>query len=177
MNFCALRFNLYLLLAVLTLTGCQTDKPGKKNDKHVASMRIHLENRAQVAGSGKTVEVLRSQPVLVTISPDPVLTEASIINATLLETPGGHAIQVRFDESGTWTLEQFTSANPGRHLVIFSQWSEKKEDSRWLAAPLITRRIASGVLVFTPDASPEEAEKIVVGLNNMAKKIAKGKMK
>jgi len=33
------------------------------------------------------------------------------------------------------------------------------------------------VLVFTPDASPEEAEKIVVGLNNMAKKIAKGKMK
>ena len=177
MCFYALRFNLYLLLAALALTGCQADKPAKKSSKHVSSLRIHLENRAQIAGSGKTVEVLRAQPVLVTISPDPFLTEANVISATLLETPGGHAIQIRFDESGTWTLEQFTSANPGRHLVIFCQWSDKPADSRWLAAPLITRRNASGVLAFTPDASQEEADQIVIGLNNMAKKVAKGKLK
>ena len=177
MCFYALRFNLYFLLAALALTGCQTDKADKKSSKHVSSMRIHLENRAQMAGSGKTVEVLRVQPVLVSISPEPILTEANIVSAKLLETPGGHAIQIRFDETGTWTLEQFTSANPGRHLVIFSQWSDKPADSRWLAAPLITRRNASGVMAFTPDASQEEAEQIVIGLNNMAKKVAKGKLK
>ena len=43
----------------------------------------------------------------------------------------------------------------------------------WLAAPLIRRPIADGVLTFTPDASREEAEKIVKGLNNVTEKIKK----
>jgi preprotein translocase subunit SecD len=173
MNFYALRFNLYLLLlaAAVVFTGCKTDKSNKK----VASLRIHIENRAQVAGGGKTVEVLRTSPVLVTINTEPILSEFNVIKADLLETPGGHAIEVRFDESGTWILEQYTSANSGRHLAIFSQWGELAKESRWIAAPLISHRNPSGVLSFTPDASHEEAQQIVTGLNNMAKQIAKGK--
>jgi preprotein translocase subunit SecD len=140
-------------------------------------MRFHIESRGQLPGSGRTVSVMRSRPVLVTITDEAALTEANIIGAGLLETPGGYAIEVKFDETGTWMLEQFTTANSGRHFVIFSQWSEKGIDSRWLAAPLITRRIPNGLLSFTPDASKEEAQQIVTGLNNMAKKVAKGKMK
>jgi preprotein translocase subunit SecD len=175
MNFYALRFNLYLLplLAALLVAGCKTDR----KDEHLATLRIHLENRAQVEGSGRTVSVLRSEPVLVTINSEPVLTEANVTAATLLETPGGYALEVRFDESGTWTLEQYTAAYAGKHFAIFGQWGEKVADSRWLAAPLISHRIANGVFAFTPDASREETLKLVTGLNNMAKKIAKGKMK
>ena len=175
MNFYAMRFNLYLLplLAAMLLPGCQTNK----KDEHLASLRIHLENRAQVAGSGQTVSVLRSQPVLVTINTEPVLTEANIIGATVLATPGGYALQVQFDETGTWTLEQYSAANIGKHFAIFGQWSEQATNSRWLGAPVISHRIANGVLAFTPDASQEEAIKLVTGLNNMARKIAKGKMK
>ena len=173
MNFYAMRFNLYLLLlvAAVAFTGCKTDRPEKK----VASLRVHIENRAQVVGSGQTVQVLRSEPVLVTINTEPILTERNVIKAALLETPGGFAIEVKFDESGTWILEQYTSANSGRHLAIFSQWSELTKDSRWLAAPIISHRTANGVLAFTPDASHAEAKQIVTGLNNMAKQIAKGK--
>lgn len=176
MCFYARRFNLYLLLltvALLPAAGCKTDK----SDPHVASLRIHLQNRAQIPGSGKTVSVLRASPVLVTIGDDPILTEANITAAALIETPGGYAVEVRFDETGKWILEQYTSANPGKHLVIFGQWSDKAEDSRWLAAPIITHRIADGILSFTPDASRQESLQLVTGLNNMAKKIAKGKMK
>jgi hypothetical protein len=174
MNFYALRFNLYLLtLAGLFLTGCQTDK----DSKHLATIRVHLENKAQLAGSGKTVSVLRAEPVLVTINEEPILTEANVQMASLLQTPAGYSILVQFDETGTWTLEQYSSAYEGKHLVIFSQWSEKTGDSRWLAAPLITHRIANGQLSFTPDASLEECTNIVTGLNHMAKKIADGKMK
>ena len=175
MNFYALRFNLYLLLvmaAMLAVTGCKTDKT-KKADKHVSSLRLYLENRAQVPGSGETISVLRASPVLVTVGREPVLTEANVAAATLLETPGGYAIEVRFDESGTWILEQYTSANSGRHIAIFSQWSDQTKDSRWLAAPIISHRIANGVLAFTPDASREEAQQIVLGLNNQAKANAK----
>ena len=177
MNFYALRFNLYLLLvlaAMLAVTGCKTDKT-KKADKHVSSLRLYMENRAQVPGSGETISVLRASPVLVTIGREPFLTEANVTAARLLETPGGFAIEVRFDESGTWILEQYTSANSGRHIAIFSQWSEKTMDSRWIAAPIISHRIANGVFAFTPDASREEAKQIVLGLNNEAKVIAKQK--
>jgi hypothetical protein len=173
MNFYALRFNLYLLVATLLATGCRTSK----ENLPLASLRIHVENKAQVPGSGQTVQVLRSEPVLVTIGSDPVLTEANITSAALLETPGGYALQVQFDESGTWTLEQYSAAYGGKHFAIFSQWSEQPKDSRWLAAPIISHRIANGVLAFTPDASHDECTNIVAGLNNMAKKIAKGKMK
>jgi hypothetical protein len=105
------------------------------------------------------------------------LTEANVLRATLLETPGGFAIEVKFDDHGTLILEQFTSANPGGHLVIFSQWSDLAKDSRWLAAPLISHRIADGTVSFTPDATRDEAKLIVTGVNHMAETIAKGKMK
>ena len=173
MNFYARGFNLYLLLlaGLFAGAGCQSDKD--KGDKHLASLRIHLENRAQLPGVGKTVSVIRANPVLVTINEDPVLTEASIVRANLLDTPVGYAVEVKFDETGTYTLEQYTSAYEGKHFVIFGQWSEDSTNSRWLAAPLITHRIINGTLAFTPDASHEEAKQLVLGLNNMAKKIAK----
>ena len=178
MSFYARGFNLYLLpLAVLlaAAAGCQSDKD--TGDKHLATLRLHLENRAQLPDAGKTVSVIRASPVLVTINTEPVLTEASIVRADLLDTAVGFAVQVKFDESGTYTLEQYTSAYAGKHFVIFGQWSEDTTNSRWLAAPLINHRIVNGVFAFTPDASHEEAKQLVLGLNNMAKKIAKGKMK
>jgi hypothetical protein len=70
-------------------------------------------------------------------------------------------------------LEQFTAANPGRHLAIFGQWGDKLSAGRWLAAPLISRRITKGTIIFTPDASREEALKLVTGLSNIAKKNVK----
>ncbi len=182
MNFYARRFNLYLLLmtvGLLAVAGCETDqkKAQKKAEKQVASIRIHIENRAQLASTGQTVSVLRTSPVLVTIGPEPILTEANVLAARLLQTEGGYAIEVQFDSSGTYMLEQYSAANSGKHLVIFCQWSEAGKDSRWLAAPIITRRIPNGVLSFSPDASEAESKQIVTGLNNMAKQIAKGKMK
>ena len=81
MNFYARGFNLYLLLlaGLFAGAGCQSDKD--KGDKHLASLRLHLENHAQLPGAGKTVSVLRANPVLVTVNEDPVLTEASINGA------------------------------------------------------------------------------------------------
>jgi preprotein translocase subunit SecD len=121
--------------------------------------------------------VLRSDPVQVTVATEPVLTEASIIAARVIETTGGFAIEIQFDENGTWSLEQYSAANPGRHFAIFGQWGEKLVNGRWLAAPLITRRIANGILAFTPDMSREEADKLVLGLTNVTKKIQKGSFK
>ena len=176
MNFYARRFNLYLLLAaaLALVSGCAT---GKKEDKQTAALRIHIENDTSMASNSKTISVLRSEPVMISIVTDPILTEANVVAARLMEAPGGFAVEVKFDESGGWTLEQFSAANPGRHFVIFGQWGDKLANGRWLAAPSITRRNATGTLVFTPDASRGEAETLVKGLNLDAKKNAEGKAK
>ena len=173
MNFYARGFNLYLLLPLAVMlaaaAGCKSDKKDT-GDKHLASLRIHVENRAQLPGEGKTISVIRSNPVLVTINTEPVLTENNILKATLLDSPVGYAVQIQFDEMGTLQYEQYTAAYQGKHLVIFGQWSEETTNSRWLAAPLIARRISNGVLTFTADCSREEADRLVAGLNRIAKK-------
>jgi hypothetical protein len=162
----ARRFNIYLTLAMALalLCGCQTGKPKQP----VAALRIHMEAGADMLGTSQTVSVLRADPVLVNIAKEPILTEANIIAAGIIQAPGGFAIEVRFDETGTWTLEQDTATDPGRHLVIFGQWGEKLANGRWLAAPVITHRIGNGVLAFTPDMTREEADQLVIGLNHVA---------
>jgi hypothetical protein len=162
----AQRFNIYLTLAaaLALVCGCQTEKPKKPT----AALRVHIEASPDTLGASQTVSVLRVDPVLVTIAQQPILTEANLIAARILDAPGGYAIEVRFDETGTWILEQYTAANPGRHLVIFGQWGENLADGRWLAAPLVTRRIGNGTLAFTPDMSRPEAEQFVLGLTHVA---------
>lgn len=178
MSFCWPRFNLYLLAAValLLVCGCSTFHK-KKKDEPLGIVRVHVESESNAVGPNKTINVPRSQPVEITILTDPVLTEEDVVSARLLDAPGGYAIQIRFEESAAWRLEQYTAINPGKHLAIFAQWSEKPEDGRWLAAPLISRRIGGGVLTFTADATHEEAEKWVAGLNLMAKKNNNGQLK
>ena len=169
MKVCRRQFNVYfaLIAALSLLCGCETDK-----DKNAQSRRLAHphRNRADNTGSTQTISVLRSDPVVVTIAKEAVLTEANIVAAKVIEAPGGYAIEIQFDENGSWTLEQYSATNPGRHFVIFGQWGDKLSDGRWLAAPLITHRIGNGILSFTPDMSREEAEQLVLGLNNVAKK-------
>ncbi len=166
-----------MLLAVFC--GCQTQKKTEatKEKKTVAAVRIHLQANPNDAGATASVSVLRSDPVSVTIGHDPILTEANVAAAKVIDTPGGFAIELHFDESGALMLEQYSASNPGRHFAIFGQWGDKLVNGRWLAAPLITRRISNGVLAFTPDMSRAEADQLVLGLNNVAAKLQKSMFK
>jgi preprotein translocase subunit SecD len=175
MKVCARQFNIYFALAAMfaLLCGCQTDK----KPKDVGALRVHIETIPGPEGTSQTVSVLRADPVLVTIFTMPILTEANIITAKVVDSPGGFAIEIQFDETGAWALEQYSASNPGKHFAIFGQWGEKLANGRWLAAPLITHRIGGGKLSFTPDASREEAGQLVLGLNDVAAKIHKGQDK
>lgn len=157
---------------MLLVAGCSSMHLFHHKKEQIGILRVHLESESSAQGATKSVSVLRSEPVAVNIAIDPILTEADVVSARLLDSPGGFAVEIKLDEMGSWRLEQFSSINPGKHLAIFAQWSEKPEDGRWLAAPMIVRRMASGTLTFTPDASHEEMEKWVKGLNETAKENA-----
>ena len=60
-----------------------------------------------------------------------------------------------------------TGRGKDRRIAIFSQFGP----ARWLGAPIYQQKISNGVVFFTPDASRSEAERIVRGLNNVARKL------
>jgi hypothetical protein len=162
------RFNSYLLLGLLLLgaVGCKSMKK-----KEATTLRLHQEVSADSSGRSSPVPVYRENPIYVNVEKEPFLTEGFVKKASVIDALGSFQIMVQYDQQGTWLLEQYTTAHRGRRIAIFSQFGSV----RWLAAPLTTKRIADGVLVFTPDATREEAERIVLGLNNVAKEVQKGK--
>ena len=179
MNFYSLRFNIYLVLIMgLVLGGgCKSTPKEEKKDKEVSALRIHMESPPGLGDTTQTVSVIREDPVSVTILSAPVLTEADVVAARVLDTTAGFAVELKFSSTGTLLLEEYSASNPGKHFVIFGQWGEKGKDGRWLGAPLITHRITDGILSFTPDMNRDDAYRLVFGLNNVAKKVAKDALK
>ncbi len=174
MKIWANRFNIYfpLVLAVVLSAGCKS--PEGKRDSALTSLRVHGETKKDASDRSTSATVFRANPIKVQIDRNPLLTEYHVKEAKMVEVMGGFAIQIQFDRKGSWLLEEYTTANRGRRVVIFSQFvappAVEPNEERWLAAPKIGQPIKDGLLIFTPDASEEEARQIVKGLNNAAKK-------
>ncbi len=160
-----LSFNIYLLLLAF-FSRCQTD-PHKKE---FSTLRFHIETNSGGLDKSNAVPIYRAEPVSVNVVRIPFLDEGNISRAAIVESMGGFSIQIQFDRHGTFVLETVTAANKGRRVALYSQFGQK---GRWLAAPIISQPITEGVFIFTPDASREEAERIVHGLNQIAKKLKK----
>ncbi len=169
------RFNLHfvVLLAVFAV-GCSSPDE-KVRKRQIASLRIHVEGRRNIMVEGPKA-VFRNGTV-VNILNDAALSDMSLVSAELLEDQvGGFRIKLAFDEHGKSKLEAISINNREQRLAVFVSWStgskdkEKAGEARWLAAPVMYSRNGSGILVFTPDATREEAEIIVRGLNKMVKK-------
>jgi preprotein translocase subunit SecD len=150
------------------LTGCKTAAE-KKEAKEQTLIKIHLEMVPDNKSDQWDVPVYRQHPVMVHVDTKEILNNVDIREASVVDVQGGFGIRLVFDEHGSRVLENITARNMGKRLAIYAAWPEV----RWLAAPLIKKRIGEGAFVFTPDATREEAERIVKGVNNVAKKAAK----
>ena len=166
------RFNTYLfLLAVMLLAGCKTSEE-RARDKVVATFRLHLETTQGTGGSTAVIEIAGAQLAILNA---PFLDESSVTNAAVMDTrDGGFAMRVQFNRHGALVLDTVTTENRGRHFAIFTQFGPSESgQERWLGAPYIGTALTGGVLVFTPNSTRQEAEQVVLGLNNAAKKLRK----
>ncbi len=154
---------LFAVLAVVLLAGCASSSESKKK-KEAATLRLYLESTSDNTENSTAVPVYRDAPVVVRVEKIPFVDEGDIANAALVDVVGGFAIQITYNFHGRLALEQVTAAKKGWRIAIHCQATE----GRWLAAPVISQKISDGVFTFTPDATREEAERIVRGLNNVA---------
>src|SRR6185436_14198664 len=169
-----LRFNSYLALTLLCglAAGCKSAKPPSETKApkvKEASLRFHLEVNQDGSDNNEAIPVGRQDAFRVNVEKRAFLTEFNIEKASVIDTMGGYSISVQFDKEGTWLLEQYTAGNRGKRVAIAAEFGQM----RWLAAPVMNQRVGNGLFVFTPDASREEAEEIVKGLNNLAKRVHK----
>ena len=171
------RYNSYLLAACCLglLPGCQS--ASSKREKQLATLRVHLEVPPDGTDRTQIVNIGHTPAIELTVEKDQFLDESEIIDAGVVDTIGGFAILVSFDRRGSMMLEQYSAKNPGKHFAIIAQFGEKLVETRWIAAPLIQHRISDGRLGFTPDATREEADELVLGLNNHAKSHPEAKEK
>lgn len=167
------RFNIYLLLLAMAVSLCGCQSAAKKREKQTSTLRVHLEVNPDASKRSAPVPIYRERPVLINVQSAPFLTESEITRARILDVVGGFVIEVQFNQRGTYLLEQYTASNPGKYLVTFVEFGERLQQSRWLGATVISQRIRNGALAFTPDATREECEEIVLGLNNVAREVEK----
>jgi hypothetical protein len=165
------RFNIYLAVAVALVLVCGCRSAEGKRKRQPATLRLYVEDNPD---RSKRTDSIAVGGIQLNVQSEPFLTEAFIKQAEIINVTGGFAVKIQYDRHGSWVFEQLTGSNRGRRLAIFSQWvapnQTKVNKGRWLAAPLITTHTDNGMLVFTPDATREEADIIVLGLNNVAKK-------
>ena len=170
------RFNIILLLLCCSVfTACQTTKLTpeetalkKKYKKEKALVQLHLGGAPN--SNGRSIEIYRAKPIYISVDPIPFLDWRNITDARLVEDQTGFAIQLQFNAHGTFVLDTLTTANRGKPIAVMAQTGTMQ---RWLAAPLIQQRNASGFLTFTPDATREEAERIVYGIRNVVAEVRK----
>jgi hypothetical protein len=168
------QFNTYLLLFLLTLaSGCQTpsekkaaEKTKVKPDQEASTMEFFLEVNPDGTDRNHPIEVYRDHPITINVMRTPFVETRDVEAAWVVDVLGGFSIKVQLKRpSGARRLEQATTSYRGQRIAVGSQFGEM----RWLAAPRITNTIFNGEFFFTPDATREEAERIVRGLNNVIK--------
>ena len=168
-----MRFNIYLIGAFLIVlaSGCATAESKRKHQP--GKLDVHLEVPRDNTNLSEPVPIYRAHPVMVNVQKEAFLSELNLAGAKVVDAMGGFAIELQFDRQGTWILEEFSTQNHGKRFAIHCDFGDQLKESRWLAAPMITKGISDGVLVFTPDATREEADQLVLGLNNVAREVQK----
>lgn len=152
--------------------GCASE--GSKKKLETAKIDIHLEVPRDATNFSEPVPIYRAKPVMLNVQKSPFISELNLTEAKVVDVVGGgYAIELHFNRQGTWLLEEYTTQNKGKHFAIHSDFGPDMKESRWLGAPRVTKGIEDGVLVFTPDATREECDQIVLGLNNVAREVQK----
>jgi hypothetical protein len=117
------RFNIYLLIPFLLVAGCSTSK-SRFTKEEQSTIRLYLEGDPADSTTTGTV-LVGSERIPMTIEREPFLMEDDLRKVVMVNDPGadgGSSIELVFNEHGALMLDMLTTANKGKHIVVFSQF-------------------------------------------------------
>ncbi len=142
------------------------EQKDEKPEKQATTIEFRSETPSIGMGTGR-IKVFRAHPVTLNVEKNAFVDGGFVEQARLIDGLAGPMIYIKFTTQGALRLQMATVTRPGRRIAIYARWTE----GRWLGAPLITKPLEDGEILFTPDATRDEAERIVRGLNNVAIKL------
>jgi preprotein translocase subunit SecD len=113
-------------------------------------------------GHWREVQIPKTELTL-RIDTTPVLTGRDVTEAQPFETSGGLAVMLHFNAHGMFALDEVTTRNRGRYLVVFL-------NDRPVAARLVDQRLVHGQFLLEGDFTDAEARQLIDDLNQMARK-------
>lgn len=158
-----------MVLSCFLLVACKTTEQ-KKTGKEAAAIQIFLES-VNPAAEKRSITIGERTQSQVNVALTPFADTADLESASIVDVDemGGFGIRLNFNDHGKLVLDTVTGSSRGLRMPVSVVYTQV----RWLGAPRINRRITDGTLVFTPDCTREEAERIVRGLTNVIKKLSK----
>ncbi|MCX6906778.1 MAG: hypothetical protein NTY01_01915 [Verrucomicrobia bacterium] len=140
------------LLVCWLAAGCKED---------TASLRVFLQASDRLPEGHRQVVVVRNPPMNVIVNPLSELSELDLVVAKAVKTTERKQLVLQFDGHGQRVIETFTGEHRGELYVLTINGAA-------VAAPLIRQVISDGTLVVEVDATDEELDKVVKGLNTAA---------
>ena len=172
-----LRSHLIIATFVLltSLLGC-VRKYSVDTNRDKAQLALFIQGFPKQGEDTKLLKVYQAKPKLVYIDPKPVMRGDSgmITSSKVINTQDGlHAIQLDFTTLGQSVMEHITTNFRSRQLYIVLAKNDDHSKTNKVKMTCIgshyINRTFSTPLVFTPDASRDESEKITKLLNNTLK--------
>ena len=160
---------------LIVLPGC-VKKYFVDTKRNKAQLALFVQGFPQQGEDTQLLKLYQAKPKLVHINPKPVMRGNSgmITSSKVVDTQDGlHAIQLDFTTLGQSVMEHITTNFRSRQLyVVLAQNDDHSKTNKVKMTCIGTHYINqtfSTPLVFTPDASREESEKIIKLLNKTLK--------
>ena len=146
-------------MALLLAAGCAMFGDHKPQ----VTLRIHEQVDNALPESHSREVQIPKMGLTLRVDPFPALTENNVEVAEPFETTGGLAVMLRFDVHGMFVLDEVTTRDRGRYLVVFL-------NDRPVTAWLVDQRLVHGQFLLEGDFTDAEARQLIDDLNLMAKK-------
>lgn len=158
-------FNLIFAVSLLVAgLGCESVKTKLKKED-ISTIRFYAESHAGLPDRTFVAKIGDTLPVELILNADPFLSEINVLKAEAWDTTdGGVAIRLELDRVGRRIVEVQSAILKGRQVAIMSHFP----DARWIAISSMGELAENGVVTIYPRATPEEADRIVKGLNLLA---------
>ncbi|MBI5397806.1 MAG: hypothetical protein HZA91_21105 [Verrucomicrobia bacterium] len=144
-----------LAALALALAGCDSTK-------RFTRLGVHLQTPAQLPESQRTVVVIPNPPLSIAVGRFPELREVDLDSAQVIRTDSRKQLVLQFNKHGATVIENFTTERRGELYVLTLNTVP-------IVAPAIREIIRDGKLVIDVDLSDDDLDKLVEGLNAVAK--------